>query len=121
MQLERLRARRQDRVAKLSGISTNKLADKSSDCSVLASGARLVAEMFVSALSARLRCLRNRHLVAGNQLRDSRFEELPRGVAERTLEEELPEERLMLGVLVLEYACVEPCRELCGLVGEVLL
>jgi hypothetical protein len=93
MQFERLSARRQVKVARLSGISLKRLADRSSDCRVFVSGARLLADMLVRALSARLRCLRKRHLVEGNQPRESRFDELPLGVFDRTLEAELPEER----------------------------
>ena len=101
MQLERFNARRQVKFAKLSGISAKRLAERSRDCKVFAKGARLVAEMLVRALSARLRCRKNRHLVAGNQPRDRRFEELPLGVVDRTLEPELPEERLKFGALIL--------------------
>lgn len=93
MQLERLRARRHVSEARLSGISLKRLADKSSDCSVFVSGARLFGDMLVSALSARLKCLKNRHLVEGNQPRERRFDELPLGVFDRTLDAELPEER----------------------------
>jgi hypothetical protein len=121
IQLERFSARRHDKVARLSGTSTNRFDDRSSDWSVFANGARLAVEIFVSALSARLRCLKNRHLVEGNHASGSRFKGLPRGVVERTLELELPEERRILGVLLLPYACAEPCRELDGLEGDVLL
>lgn len=100
MQLERLRARRQVRLARLSGISANRLADRSSDCSVFVRGARLATGIVVKALSAKLRCLRNRHLVAGNHPKESRLEELPRGVVERTLELELPDERRIFGPFV---------------------
>lgn len=99
IQLERFSARRQVRLARLSGISTNKLAERSSDCNVLVRGARLAAGIVVKALSARLKCLKKRHLVAGNQPRESKLEELPRGVVERTLELELPDERRMFGAL----------------------
>jgi hypothetical protein len=100
MQLDRFNARKQDSVDRLSGISVNRLADKSSDCSVFANGARLVGEILVRALSARLKCLRKRHLVGGNQPNDKRFEELPPGVVDRTLDAELPEERRKLGALL---------------------
>jgi hypothetical protein len=92
MQLDRFRARKQDNVDRLSGISVKRLADKSSDCRVFANGARLVDEMLVRALSARLKCLRNRHLVGGNQPNDKRLDELPPGVVDRTLDAELPDE-----------------------------
>ena len=93
MQFERLRERRQVKVARLSGISLKRLAERSRDCRVFVSGARLLAEMFVSALSARLRCLKKRHFVEGNQPRDRRLDELPLGVLDLTLDAELPEER----------------------------
>lgn len=93
MQFERLRARRHVKVARLSGISLKRLADKSSDWRVFVSGARLLGDMFVSALSAKLRCRRKRHFVEGNQPRERRFDELPLGVFDRTLDAELPEER----------------------------
>jgi len=86
-------------VARLSGISVKRLAERSNDCNVFANGARLAAEMVFNALSAKLRCRRNRHFVAGNQPSDRRLEELPLGVADRTLEPELPEERRMFGAL----------------------
>jgi hypothetical protein len=101
MQLERFSARRHVREARLSGISVKRLVERSSDCNVLAKGARLVAVICVRALSARLRCLRNLHLVDGNQPSDRRLEELPRGVVDRTLDPELPEDLRMFGVLVL--------------------
>jgi hypothetical protein len=103
MQLERFSARRHVRVAKLSGISVKRFADRSSDCKVLTRGARLVVEMLVRALSAKLRCLKNLHLVEGNHPSDNRLEELPRGVVDRTLEPELPDERRMAGTLLLPY------------------
>lgn len=99
MQLERFSARRQDSVARLSGISVKRLAERSSDCKVLAKGARLVTEMFVRALSAKLRCRRKRHLVDGNHPSEGRLEELPRGVVDRTLDPELPDERRIFGAL----------------------
>lgn len=99
IQLERFNARRQVRLARLSGISVKRLAERSSDCSVFVKGTRLVAGMVVKALSAKLKCLKNRHLVAGNQPIESKFEELPRGVVERTLELELPDDRRMFGAL----------------------
>jgi hypothetical protein len=101
MQLERFSARREVRVARLSGISVKRLAERSRDCRVLAKGAMLVAVICVRPLSARLRCRRNLHLVDGNQPIERRLEELPRGVVERTLEAELPEDRRTLGVPVL--------------------
>jgi hypothetical protein len=101
MQFERLSARKQDNVERLSGISVKRFADRSSDCRVLAKGARLDGEMLVRALSAKLKCLKNRHLVGGNQPSDKRLDELPPGVVDRTLDPELPEERRKLGTLLL--------------------
>jgi hypothetical protein len=103
MQLERFKARREVSVARLSGISVKRLVERSRDCRVLANGAMLAAVMCVRALSARLRCLKNLHFVDGNQPIDRRLEELPRGVVERTLEPELPEDLRMFGVLFLPY------------------
>jgi hypothetical protein len=119
IQLERFSARRQVKVAKLSGISVKRFADKSSDCNVLASGARLVAEMLVRALSAKLKCLKNLHLVDGNHPKDRRLEVLPRGVVDRTLDPELPDARRTVGTL-LRLTWPVTCRELGGLVGDVL-
>ena len=104
MQLDKFRARRHDNVARLSGISVKRFEERSRDCNVFANGTRLVVEMLVRALSAKLRCLRNLHLVEGNQPKERRFEVLPRGVVERTLEPELPDERRMFAALVLPYA-----------------
>lgn len=94
IQFDRLSARKHVKVAKLSGISLKRLAERSSDCRVFVSGARLWGEIFVRALSAKLRCLRKRHLVEGNQPKERRFDELPLGVFDRTLDAELPEDRL---------------------------
>ena len=99
IQLDKLSARRHDIVARLSGISAKRLDEMSSDCSVFAKGARLVAGILVRALSARLRCRRNRHFVEGNQRIERRLEEPPLGVVERTLDPELPDDRRMLGAL----------------------
>jgi hypothetical protein len=99
IQLDRFSARRLVRLARLSGISAKRFEERSRDCNVFVKGARLAAEILVRALSARLRCLRNRHLVAGNQPNERRFDELPLGVVERTLELELPEDRRMFGAL----------------------
>jgi hypothetical protein len=101
IQLERFSARKHVKVARLSGISVKRFDERSSDCRVFARGARLAGEMLVSALSAKLRCLRNRHLVVGKYPRDRRLEELPLGVVDRTLELELPDERRMFGALLL--------------------
>src|SRR5438309_5893267 len=47
MQFDRFNARSDVRVARLSGISVKRFADRSNDCNVLANGARLVAEILV--------------------------------------------------------------------------
>jgi hypothetical protein len=101
MQLDRLSARRLVNDARLSGISVKRFVERSRDCKVLVSGARLDAVMCVRALSARLRCRRKRHLVDGNHPSDRRFEELPRGVLDCTLELELPEDLRKFGALFL--------------------
>jgi hypothetical protein len=51
-------------------------------------------------------------LFVGNQPRERRLEELPRGVVERTLDAELPDERRILGALLLPYTGAVACREL---------
>lgn len=80
MQFDRFNARRFVRVARLSGISVKRLLDKSSECNVPAKGARPAERMKVMLLSARLRCLRKRHLLGCRVFNESRFEELVRGV-----------------------------------------
>ena len=80
MQWERLRARSAVRDARESGICENKFADRSREFRVFASGVRPVADIDVSELSAKLRCLRNRHLVDGNMPIDMMLELLPRGL-----------------------------------------
>ena len=80
MQLERFSALRAVRDAKQSGIWAKRFDDRSRECSVLASGARLAADTEVRPLSARLRCLRNLHLDAGSIPMERRFEELLRGL-----------------------------------------
>jgi len=98
MQLERFRALRAVREAKQSGIWVNKFSDRSRECKVFTSGAKLVADIDVRELSARLRCFRNLHLVLGN-MPASKFEVLPRGLVQLSdmLECELPDpDRLTL-------------------------
>jgi hypothetical protein len=94
----------------------------------LTSGDKLDAESEVKLLSARLRCLKKRHLDIGKiPIDDSKFEELPRGVPTRPpLDNESPEDLRSFGVAHLECpaecAWAEPCREADGrYVGDVLL
>jgi len=82
MQLERLRARSAVNEAKQSGICENKFDERSSECNVLASGVKLVIDIEVSPLSARLKCLRNLHFEDGRIPIDNRFDELPRGLCQ---------------------------------------
>ena len=75
------------------------MADKSSDCSVLATGERLDAVNVVMLLSARLRCLRNRHLDIGKiPMDERRFDELPLGVPSRPLDTESADDLRNFGV-----------------------
>jgi hypothetical protein len=53
------------RDARLSGISVKRFDDRSRELSVLATGARLAAEMEVKEFSGRPRCRRNRHFEGG--------------------------------------------------------
>ena len=66
---------------------------------MLANGARLDASIDVRPLSARLRCLRKRHLEGGRIPIEGRFDELPRVLCQPSdiLEWELPDpDRLTL-------------------------
>lgn len=95
IQLERFKARKAVSVARQSGISVKRLEDKSSECRLFDSGARLDPVMEVRELSARLRCLKNLHLEAGSIPDVSKLDEIP--LRELLLEFELPDpERLML-------------------------
>lgn len=99
MQLDKLSARRAVSEAKQSGICENKLDERSKECSVFAKGVKLEADIDVSPLSARLKCLRNLHFEGGNIPIDNKFDELPRELCQLSdmLECELPEpERLTL-------------------------
>jgi hypothetical protein len=78
IQLERLRARNAVSDARQSGICEKRFADKSNEWRVLARGAKLSADIDVSELSARLRCLRKRHLDDGSAPVARRLELLPR-------------------------------------------
>ena len=123
MQLERLSARSAVSDAKESGICENKLADKSSELSVLANGTKPAAPMLVSELSARLRCLRKRHFVDGRVCAERRFELLPRGLYQVSdvLECELFEPDLFILCPPLICPCADPVLELVGRTGELLL
>jgi hypothetical protein len=80
MQFERFNARRAVNDARESGICAKRFDERSREFRVLASGTKPVAEMVVRELSARLRCLRNRHFVDGRMPIDSKVELLPRGL-----------------------------------------
>lgn len=123
MQLERLRALKAVKEAKQSGIWTNRLEDKSREWRVLANGARLVAEMEVRPLSARLRCFKNLHFEDGKIPIDNKLEELPRGLFQLSdiLEAELPDPDLLTLYEPLRWPWADPVRELVGRTGELLL
>jgi hypothetical protein len=76
MQFDRFNALKATKVARLSGTSVKRLVDRSKECNVFATGARPMAETEVRELSARPKCLRNRHLDGGRTVA-SKFEELP--------------------------------------------
>jgi hypothetical protein len=65
MQCDRLSARKAVKVARLSGTWLKRFEDKSREKRVLDRGAKLVEGIDVMALSAKLKCLRKRHLEAG--------------------------------------------------------
>jgi len=121
IQLERFKARKFVRDARLSGISLKRLLDRSSECKVFARGCRLLTVKYVSPLSVRLRCRRKRHFAACMFAKVSRFEALFFGVLEWMLEFELPDERRNFGVLLRTCAYDELWRELSGRGGEALL
>jgi len=77
------------------------LAERSSDCSVFAIGDRPEAVKVVRPLSARLKCLKNRHLDIGRMPKDTIFDELPR-VPSCPIDIELPEDRRNCGVALLD-------------------
>lgn len=52
--------------------------------------------------------------------RERRFDEEPRGVFDRMLEPELPDERRSCGVLFLARPCDEPCLAVPGRGGDTL-
>ena len=75
----------------------NRFIDRSREWRVFANGTRLSAVMIVNALSAKLRCFRNRHFVPGRISTASRLEELFLALCHESdkLDWELPEpERL---------------------------
>jgi hypothetical protein len=123
MQLDRLSARNAVSEARQSGICENKFDERSSECSVFAKGTKLVPDIDVRPLSARLRCFRKRHLEDGNIPIDSKFEELPRGLCHPSdmLEWELPDPDRLILCEPRRYPCDEPVRELFGRAGELLL
>jgi hypothetical protein len=82
MQCDRFSALNAVSEARQSGIWEKRFDDRSKECNVLAKGARLLADMDVRLLSARLRCLRNLHFDGGKIPIDRRFEELPRGLCQ---------------------------------------
>lgn len=120
IQLLRFSARRSVRLASASGISENKLPDRSRDWSVLATGAKLLTDNEVRPFSARLRCLRKRHLDEGSIPMASKSEALCLGVISCWLDPELPEDLRYLGVRLGYDFCREPCRDVVGLGGELL-
>jgi len=120
MQLDRFRALKEVRVARLSGISVKRFEDKSSDWRVFARGRRLEAGSTVKELSAMLRCRKNLHFVEGMVPRESRFDELPRGVLDLRLEFELPDERRSCGVLLRPNDWDELFFALDGRLGDLL-
>lgn len=62
MQWDRFRDLRATSEARLSGTSVKRFQERSRECKVFATGARLATLTLVRELSVRLRCLRNRHL-----------------------------------------------------------
>ena len=65
MQFERSREVSLVKIDKLSGISVKRFEERLRDRSVLANGTKLLAEIEVKELSARLKYFRNLHLLAG--------------------------------------------------------
>ena len=78
IQFERFNALSAVSDAKQSGICESRFEDKSKECRVLARGNKLSADIDVSELSARLRCLRKRHFDDGSTPAARRLELLPR-------------------------------------------
>jgi hypothetical protein len=77
IQCDRFNDLRATNDARLSGTSLNRFKDRSNECKLLATGARLDTLMVVIELSVRLRCLRNRHLEGGRNPAARRFGVLP--------------------------------------------
>jgi hypothetical protein len=99
MQCDRFRARKAVSVATQSGTWVKRLDERSNELRVFAKGAKLVAGIVVKELSAKLKCFRNRHFVAGRIPVARRLEVLCLGLCHESdrLECELPEpERLTL-------------------------
>lgn len=122
IQYERLRARSAVKVARLSGICVKRLDEISREYSVFDNGARLVGDIAVIALSAKLKCRKKRHLVAGRMPVTRMLPELPLPWwchESDKLEFELPEpERVMR--CCEERSWVEWLRPLLGRDGELL-
>jgi hypothetical protein len=120
---DRLRARRDDKVARASGIVVKRLEERSRDERVLARGYRDWVEMTVRALSASERCFKNLHLF-GWRL-PMRFKPCEEGVCARTVDAEdprlLPESDLRILCDLWCEGAVELFLELEGLGGELLL
>ncbi len=72
MQFERSREVNLVKIDRLSGISVKRFDERLRDRSVLANGRRLLVEIEVNELSARLKYFKNLHLLAGS---DPRFED----------------------------------------------
>jgi hypothetical protein len=66
MQWDKFSARRDMSDARLSGISVKRFDDRSRELRVLATGARLAAEMDVNEFSGSPRCRKNRHFEGGS-------------------------------------------------------
>src|SRR4051812_45917299 len=97
MELERVSAVKGVREERQSGICVKRFEDRSRECRVFANGARLLADMDVKLLSARLRCFKNLHFDDGKMLIERRLDELPRGLCQPsdTLECELEDPDLL--------------------------
>jgi hypothetical protein len=122
MQLLRFSALKCVRLASVSGISEKRLPERSNDCKVLATGARLLAINDVRPFSARLKCRRNAHFDDGRIPMANKSDVLCRGVISAWLEPELPLDLRYLGVAIaFDCAfCEEVCRDVVGRGGELL-
>ncbi len=93
MQSLKFRARRFVSDASASGTSEKRFFDRSSDCSVFATGAILEAARDVSPFSIKLRCRRKHHLDDGSMPNASKSVVLLLGVISYSVDPELPEDR----------------------------